>query len=218
MLPVTVAQAQLGHADSRTTLGIYAHAIGDSQRNAVEKPAKLLDPSGPQQKSISTWVQKDRWGERWDSNPRPSGPRPQNGLARLCLPITYVHGVRWFSTLFKRILFPLCSPSCSGSDCRGSLYLDDGKTYAYSRGDYLRVDYSCQPATDSLAITISRHKGSYQAWWKQVHLEVLGVEKAPKELRAEGHSLAEWAYSSERHAVTFTLPESSSGWTILLLY
>jgi integrase len=48
--PVTVAQAQLGHADSRTTLGIYAHAIGESQRKAVEKLAKLLDPSGPRQK------------------------------------------------------------------------------------------------------------------------------------------------------------------------
>jgi integrase len=43
----TVAQAQLRHSDARITLGVYGHVIGDSQRNAVEKVANLLAPSGP---------------------------------------------------------------------------------------------------------------------------------------------------------------------------
>lgn len=55
--PVTVAQAQLGHADPRVTLGIYSHVIGDSHRNAVEKIAAVLDPNGPQEKVKSKWVQ-----------------------------------------------------------------------------------------------------------------------------------------------------------------
>lgn len=55
--PVTVAQAQLGHADPRVTLGIYSHVIGDSHRNAVEKIAAVLDPSGPKEKANSKWVQ-----------------------------------------------------------------------------------------------------------------------------------------------------------------
>jgi integrase len=55
--PVTVAQAQLGHADPRVTLGIYSHVIGDSHRNAVEKIAAVLDPCGPQEKANSKWVQ-----------------------------------------------------------------------------------------------------------------------------------------------------------------
>jgi alpha-glucosidase len=105
-----------------------------------------------------------------------------------------------------------------GGDCRGSLYLDDGKTYAYTRGGYLRVNYSCRPGVDSLDITISGHHGSYKPWWQQVRLEVFGVEKAPKEVRAGGHSLTEWTYSSERHAVTFTLPDELSGWSIILRY
>jgi integrase len=37
--PVSVAQAQLGHADPSVTLGIYSHVIGDAQRRAVEKVA-----------------------------------------------------------------------------------------------------------------------------------------------------------------------------------
>lgn len=55
--PVTVAQAQLGHADARVTLEVYSHVIGDSQRNAVEKIAVVLDPSGPREKSIGKWIQ-----------------------------------------------------------------------------------------------------------------------------------------------------------------
>ena len=46
--PVSVAQAQLGHADPSITLGIYSHAIGDAQRRAVEKVAGILDYSGLQ--------------------------------------------------------------------------------------------------------------------------------------------------------------------------
>ncbi len=105
-----------------------------------------------------------------------------------------------------------------GRDCRGSLYLDDGKTYAYTRGEYLRVSYSCRPAVDSLAITISGHQGSYPPWWEEVRVEVFGMEKAPKEVRASGRTLAGWTYNSKQQAVTLTLPDSSSGWTIVLRY
>ena len=55
--PVTVAQAQLGHADPRVTLGIYSHVIGESHRDAVKKLAVVLDPSGPSPKSIGKWIQ-----------------------------------------------------------------------------------------------------------------------------------------------------------------
>jgi integrase len=45
--PASVAQAQLGHSDPRITLGIYSHAIQDSQRSAVDRVAGILDPIGP---------------------------------------------------------------------------------------------------------------------------------------------------------------------------
>lgn len=55
--PLTVAQAQLGHADPRVTLGIYSHVIGESRRDAVEKIAAVVDSSGPQEKAIGKWIQ-----------------------------------------------------------------------------------------------------------------------------------------------------------------
>ena len=41
------AQSLLGHSDLETTLGVYTHAIPDSQRRAVERVAGVLDPIGP---------------------------------------------------------------------------------------------------------------------------------------------------------------------------
>jgi integrase len=38
----TVAQAQLRHSDPRITLGIYAHLVGDEQRQAVENVSRML--------------------------------------------------------------------------------------------------------------------------------------------------------------------------------
>lgn len=40
----TVTKDQMRHSDARITLGIYSHAIGDSQRNAVDKVGEILRP------------------------------------------------------------------------------------------------------------------------------------------------------------------------------
>jgi integrase len=53
----TVAQAQLRHSDPRITLGIYSHVLGDSHRQAVERVAEILDPSGPTAESNEKWIQ-----------------------------------------------------------------------------------------------------------------------------------------------------------------
>lgn len=43
---VTSVQAQLGHSTPATTLNVYSHAIPQSQRDAVERLAGILDGSG----------------------------------------------------------------------------------------------------------------------------------------------------------------------------
>jgi integrase len=55
--PVSVAQAQLRHADPKITLGIYSHVLGDSQRKAVEKVAAILRPNAPKLKPDGEWIQ-----------------------------------------------------------------------------------------------------------------------------------------------------------------
>jgi alpha-glucosidase len=62
-----------------------------------------------------------------------------------------------------------------GNDCRGSLYQDDGKSYAYTRGEFLRMNFSCQVAGDSVTIRNSAREGTYRPWWKEIRLEIFVV-------------------------------------------
>ncbi len=61
-----------------------------------------------------------------------------------------------------------------GDRCSGELYLDDGKTYAFQHGVYLRAKFSCEKTADGLRVTVSPHEGSYPAWWKEIHAEIYG--------------------------------------------
>jgi integrase len=44
----TVTKDQMRHSDARITLGVYAHAIGNSQRDAVNKVGEILLPKKPE--------------------------------------------------------------------------------------------------------------------------------------------------------------------------
>jgi len=52
-----VAQRQLRHSDARVTLGIYAHLVEGTHREAVEKLASILVPSGPNEEEIPLRIQ-----------------------------------------------------------------------------------------------------------------------------------------------------------------
>jgi integrase len=52
-----VAQKQLRHSDARITLGVYAHVVGDSHREAVEKVASILFPTVPNLKPATQVIQ-----------------------------------------------------------------------------------------------------------------------------------------------------------------
>ena len=69
---------------------------------------------------------------------------------------------------------PLTLRVYAGNPCRGQLYLDDGKTYAFERGDYLRISFTCQITSGTLRMQIGAREGSYPAWWKQLRIEAYG--------------------------------------------
>ena len=53
----TVAKEQMRHSDARITLESYAHVIGDSQRNAVDKVGEILRPVAPKLEIPGEWIQ-----------------------------------------------------------------------------------------------------------------------------------------------------------------
>jgi len=55
------AQALLGHSDLETTLGVYTHAVPESQRRAVERVAGILDPVGPGSAAMTVVGAAGKW-------------------------------------------------------------------------------------------------------------------------------------------------------------
>ncbi|HEY0262969.1 MAG TPA: TIM-barrel domain-containing protein [Granulicella sp.] len=94
--------------------------------------------------------------------------------------------------------------------CSGELYTDDGHTFDYQHGAYLRLHPTCTLAADgSLTITLPTHEGSYKPWWTQVRIEVVGL--TARQANAAGRS-----YSIERTPLgaAITLPNTDQPQTI----
>jgi alpha-glucosidase len=97
-----------------------------------------------------------------------------------------------------------------GDRCSGELYQDDGKTYAYQHGVYLRMKFGCEKTAEGLRLTVSPHEGSYPAWWKEIHTEIHGW--SPKQGKVFVHEKQVLIdLDPEPHSIGFVLPDDGNG-------
>lgn len=59
-----------------------------------------------------------------------------------------------------------------GPECHGLLYADDGVSFGYRRGDFLRQTVRCQVAKHGLAIQFEAHQGRFKPWWTSFNIVV----------------------------------------------
>lgn len=85
----------------------------------------------------------------------------------------------------------------AGGECAGSLYLDDGHSYNFRKGESLRQSFTCSiGASSALSVDLARPEGSYAPWWKEIRVEVIGFAAkgatvtATVQDRSEDRSLA----------------------------
>jgi alpha-glucosidase len=95
--------------------------------------------------------------------------------------------------------------------CRGSLYLDDGKTFAYRSGSFLRIQFSCNTDADGLHIHISPHEGSYQAWWKEIHAEIYGWGSEQADIHINGKAANRTAITPLANGISVTFADDGKG-------
>ncbi len=70
-----------------------------------------------------------------------------------------------------------------GPDCRGELYQDDGETFAYKRGVYLRQRFTCSVAPDAVTVTLEPAEGSFKPWFDHVEIVVYAPDAPVGQLR-----------------------------------
>ena len=105
-----------------------------------------------------------------------------------------------------------------GDDCSGSLYEDDGHTFAYQKGEILRIHYSCTSSPSSLTMTSSIEKHGYKPWWNSTALTIYGAVNAPKEVRIGERVTQDWRFDSQTHTVTLTVPDALTNWGVRLAF
>jgi alpha-glucosidase len=105
-----------------------------------------------------------------------------------------------------------------GSDCHGTLYQDDGLTFAYQKGNFLRVNFTCQVSPGSLTITGSVEKNAWQPWWNSTQLKIYGASSEPKEARIGDQVTHDWRYDAQAHSITLTVPDTLKNWNVRLSF
>ena len=96
-----------------------------------------------------------------------------------------------------------------GEDCRGSLYWDDGETFAYKRGEFLRQAFACDSAAGKLSFLIGAREGRFAPWWKTVRLVVHGWTEGEAKAALDSKALAA-KYDAAAQTLTLDLPDTAT--------
>jgi len=105
-----------------------------------------------------------------------------------------------------------------GSDCRGSVYADDGNSFAYQRGIFFRAQFSCAANADTLKVNLASAEGTYVPWWKDVRVTVFGVPRKPSQVLLNDQPSGQWQFDAERNSVSVLSTYSGSGQELKIAY
>jgi alpha-glucosidase len=105
-----------------------------------------------------------------------------------------------------------------GESCEGSLYLDDGISFAYQQGDYLRINFTCEQSPGGVKVKIAQPEGRFSPWWNQVSVQVYGVDARPTEVLAGGNPVSDWKFDAATHSVSATIANPTHGTEIVISY
>jgi alpha-glucosidase len=102
----------------------------------------------------------------------------------------------------------------SANDCAGDLYTDDGTTFDFHHGAYLRLHLTCTVAADgALTVTIPERDGTFHPWWNQYRIEAVGFTPHTSQASVAGHTIA-LEHTPLGYAVT--VPDTGQPQTIVL--
>jgi alpha-glucosidase len=95
-----------------------------------------------------------------------------------------------------------------GPHCGGSIYLDDGHTFRYRKGEYLRQSFTCESSDKAVHLTFHAREGSYVPWWKFVEVVIYDWPSAHAEAKFSSSTYPlKTSYDVKQHALHMTLAD-----------
>jgi alpha-glucosidase len=101
-------------------------------------------------------------------------------------------------------------PFGSSTDCKGSVYWDDGHSYGYQRGEFSRQEFTCEAEQDALRVKLGKRDGAYQPWWKQIDVVVMGADTHATATDGNDHPLKS-TYDAQTGALHVVVPAEVNG-------
>jgi alpha-glucosidase len=108
-------------------------------------------------------------------------------------------------------------PEANSKACQGSLYLDDGVSRAYEKGEFLRESFTCKATAQGLTVSIAPREGRFTPWWTQLAVEVYGASHPATSVKTGAGKLTA-GFDSEHHRITALLPDDGKGVQIEIVY
>lgn len=108
-------------------------------------------------------------------------------------------------------------PDAGSGDCRGSLYQDDGESFGYRDGQFLRVAYAC--SVDASVASVSAdvvHEG-FAPWWSAVRVTLFGVAQRPSSVRVDGKAVSGWKHDAAAKTLTVDVQDAVRDWNMEVL-
>ena len=96
-----------------------------------------------------------------------------------------------------------------GPDCKGTLYLDDGTTFKYKDGDYLRENYTCETQTGKMILHLGAPSGDFHPWWKTVQVALYDWSSAQVRADLNGKAVTGSSYDSVHRILRIEIPQNS---------
>ncbi|MDR0182670.1 glycoside hydrolase family 31 protein [Lysobacter arvi] len=145
-------------------------------------------------------------------NPRPSGT-PLYARAGAIVPMQAL--VQHTGEVPKGPLeLQVYLPDAASDECSGSLYQDDGESFAYREGAFLRVAYACRVGASTTSLDARVVHGGFAPWWKAVRVTVFGVAQRPSAVKVDGTAAAGWKYDASAKTLTFDVADAVRDWTV----
>jgi alpha-glucosidase len=96
--------------------------------------------------------------------------------------------------------------------------MDDGVTFDYQKGVFLRLAATCQESADGVSVTTGAAEGSYKPWFDSIAFVVHGARSRPKQIAVDGKPVRDFTYDGTKKIVTVVAPYATSGQSVRVTY
>ncbi|MGA3185516.1 MAG: glycoside hydrolase family 31 protein [Bryobacteraceae bacterium] len=93
-----------------------------------------------------------------------------------------------------------------GANCGGSIYQDDGTSFAYKQGEFLRQAFECQVAAGEVLVKFGKREGTWTPWWKQAEVVLYG-QTANANVTLNGKPIAGSKYDALHEILRINIPD-----------